>query len=343
MLYYLYNDFREDHLFDINSRIRTDAIKCEKIKLTNISLFNLNKINKDDILIITGCCIPSTINNFILSDREKYNTNDIKEYTQLLLSFNKKVILFEDIHNDTYRNFSYLFLDLKTYNIKYGISMYNCDEWDYIKQNYNWNKTFILTHHYDSTTFYNMNLEKDIDILLYGDTIECYPLRKKIKEILESMTELNVKIIPRGPYCTYDINSTIEHRKELSTLINKSHICIATCSQFNYFVCKYLEITAANSVCAGNVESIGKEIFQNNFIELNLNMSDDEIKQKLIDGLKNKSVLKQMNENVYKKTSKFSIQNNYWDNLISVIYKIHLDIPSENNNVRRHTRGLLKF
>ena len=33
MLFYLYNDHRESILYDINSKLRTDAIKCEKINL----------------------------------------------------------------------------------------------------------------------------------------------------------------------------------------------------------------------------------------------------------------------------------------------------------------------
>lgn len=314
MLYYLYNNYRENILFDINSRIRTEAIKCVKIKLSDISIFNLKKINKNDLLIITSCSIPSSTHNFKI--------DNIKIYDELLLSFNKKLILFEDIHDYTYKTYSNLFLDLENYKIKYGVSMYNCNEWDYIKQNYNWNKTFILNHHYDSNTFYNMKLEKNIDILLYGCVFSAYPLRQKIQRVLKSIKELNIKIIPLKGHFTDDIVSVIEHRKELSKLINRSHICIATCSKYNYFVCKYLEIVGSNSIFAGNIESIGKEIFQNNFIELSLNMSDNEIKQKLIDALKNKQYLKKMNENVYKNISRFSIQNNYWDNLNIIINKI---------------------
>lgn len=314
MLYYLYNDYRESILYDINSRIRTNAIKCEKIKLTDISSFDKNKINKNDLLIITSCSIPSTIHNFKIDDR--------KSYDQLLLSFDKKLILFEDIHYYTYKTYSDLFLDLKNYKIKYGISMYNCEEWDYITQNYDWNKIFILNHHFDSNTFYNMKFKKNIDILFYGDVNDHYPLRKRIFNILNNMEELNIKIIHKDDYFTKNIDSVIEHRKELSKLINRSHMCIATCSRYNYFVCKYLEIVGSNSIFAGNIESIGKEIFKDNFVELSLNMSDDEIKQKLKDALKNKQDLKKMNDNVYKNVSKYSIQNNYWKNLNIIINKI---------------------
>lgn len=31
MLYYLYNDYRESKLYDLNSKIRTDAIRCVKL------------------------------------------------------------------------------------------------------------------------------------------------------------------------------------------------------------------------------------------------------------------------------------------------------------------------
>ena len=200
--------------------------------------------------------------------------------------------------------------------------MYNCNEWYYIKQRYNWNKTFVLPHHYDSNTFYNMNLEKNIDILYYGDVNNKYPLRSRIFKILKRMKNVNIKIIHRERYFTKDIDSVIKHRKELSKLINRSHICIATCSKYNYFVCKYLEIVGANSIFAGNIEFIGKIIFKNNFVELSLHMSDNQIKQKLINALKHKQYLKKMNENVYKNISRFSIQNNYWDNLSNIINKI---------------------
>jgi hypothetical protein len=322
MLYYLYNDYREQILFDMNSKLRSDAIKCKKIKLSKISMFDLNKLNDGDLLIITGCSVPSSAHNFRVSCEQCYE--------QLLLSFDKKVILFEDIHGRTYHSYSDLFLDLIKYNIKYGVSMYDCDEWNYIKTNYDWDETFILNHHYDSNTFYNMNLKKDIDILLYGDIGAVYPLRIKIREILKSMTELNIKIVTRADYTTQNgLDSVIEHRQTLSNLINRSHICIATCSEFNYFLCKYLEIVASNSAVAGNIESIGKQIFQGNFIELSLNMSSNEIKQKLIDGLKHKSDLKQMNENVYKNISNFSIQDNYWDNLKIIVNKIEFKLNDD--------------
>ena len=97
MLYYLYNDYRESILFDINSKLRSDAVKCNKVKLTSISTFNLENINKDDILIITGCSIPSTTHNF--------KTDSINSYETFLSSFNKKIILFEDMHRYTYGNY----------------------------------------------------------------------------------------------------------------------------------------------------------------------------------------------------------------------------------------------
>ena len=67
----------------------------------------------------------------------------------------------------------------------------------------------------------------------------------------------------------------------------------------------------------------------NTFIELSLNMSSNEIKQKLIDGLKHKSDLKQMNENVYKNISNFSIQDNYWDNLKIIVNKIEVKLNDD--------------
>lgn len=77
-----------------------------KIKLSDTSIFNLEKINKNDLLIITSCSIPSSRHNFKINNR--------KSYDQLLLSFDKKVLLFEDIHiGGSIRSYDNLFLDLE--------------------------------------------------------------------------------------------------------------------------------------------------------------------------------------------------------------------------------------
>ena len=323
MLYYLYNDYRESKLFDINAKLRSESVLCKKIKLTGITKFYLSKINKTDLLIITESSIPSS--------KHYFKINNIKTYEKLLMKFDKKMILFEDMHDGTFINkkkdslYSGLFRDLIKYDIKYGVSMYSCDEWDYITKNYNWNKTFILNHHYDSNNFYNMKLKKEIDILFYGDLNNIYPLRLKIVEILKDMKDmkdLTIKIVKRPGYFTNDMNFIKKHRLELAELINKSHICIATTSIYNYFVCKYLEIAACNCVVAGNMESIGKSIFQDNYIDLNLTMTDSKIKEKLINALKNKTLLKEMNKNVSKNILNFTIKTNYWNNLKHLILKI---------------------
>ena len=315
MLYYLYNDYRESVLFDINSRLRTEVVQCNKVKLSCLSTFNLEEIGKDDILIITGCSIPSSTHDF--------KTDNLEFYERFLLSFNKKIILFEDIHDYTYGTYDNLFNDLKKYNIKNGTSMYECEEWEFIKNNYEWDNTFILTQHYESKTFNNKNLKKDIDVLLYGDVSSLsYPLRYKIMRALRFSKKLKVKIIKRAGYYSKNYESINNHRKELSELINRSHICIATSSKFNYFVCKYLEIASSNSVCAGNMEEIGKKIFGDNYIELNLNMSNYQIEKKLVEVLKDKQKLDVMKANVNKNISNLTIENNYWENLENIVKKI---------------------
>ena len=67
------------------------------------------------------------------------------------------------------------------------------------------------------------------------------------------------------------------------------------------------------------MESIGKTFFENNYIELNLSMSDQDIENKLLDSLKDKSKLKEMNKNVFEKIQNLSIENNYWDHLSELV------------------------
>ena len=123
MIYYLYNDFRESVLFDTNANIRTKSLLFKKIALSSISDYcKGKKILPNDILVITGSSIPSSTHNF--------KCDCMDSYIECLTSFNKKIILFEDIHPHTYSfdnyiDFRELFNDLKRFNIKYAVSLYD--------------------------------------------------------------------------------------------------------------------------------------------------------------------------------------------------------------------------
>ena len=333
-IYFLYNDYRLSVLFDINSKIRIESLTNQKnitlIKLSNIGNIEASSINKKNILIIEESSIPSSTHNF--------NFNNMKIYDYFISLFNHKVLFFEDLHYYTFKTYANLHNDLQKYNIKNCISFYDCLEYNYItKILHSWHGVDILSHNFDSKIFKDYNLPKTIDILLYGDIQkDHYPFRNRLNKLLNSELFYNykIKIIPRNSYFInkyQSINDIVNHRIKLAKLINSSHLCIATCSRYDYFLCKYLEIAGCKSVVLGNIENIGRKIFENNFIEINNNMSDKEIFKIIENALADKHKLVNINNIMYDKVhNNYTIKNHYYINLLKTINSIITQINNKN-------------
>ena len=329
--YFLYNDYRMNVLFDLNSRVRIASLKNSKniilIKLSDISNFvNLN-YGKKQLLLIEESSIPASTHNF--------NFNDLSKYKKFMDIFNYKVLIFEDLHHYTFKCYQNLLDNLLKYNIYYFISFYDCLEYNYIKKIlHSWHGDEILTHYFDSNIFKDYKLEKEYDILLYGDTVqEAYPFRNRLSKLIRSdlFKKFKIKIINRNNYLINknDIDDVIKHRHELAKIINSSYLSIATCSKYDYFVCKYLEIAGSKSVVVGNIETLGKKIFEDNFIELNPTMTDQEIFNVIDKALSNKENLKKIADIMYNKVHDYyTIEKHYKKNLDlkvnSIIQKINL-------------------
>ena len=180
MLYYLYNDFRENILFDLNSRVRSRAIlnhpSITSVKLSEVGSFSNLVDGEVDVLVFPGCCLPCTQHDF-----PKHLKPFMKNFFELFVA---RVILFEDIHNYTFCN--NLHHDLERWDIRYGVSMYECPEFDEIQKRHNWTKTAVLPHHFDSETFAVIpGTEKKYDILIYGDLGSAYPFRRRLCDLVK--------------------------------------------------------------------------------------------------------------------------------------------------------------
>jgi hypothetical protein len=122
----------------------------------------------------------------------------------------------------------------------------------------------------NSDIFKDYNHEKIYDILIYGSMAACYPFRKRLLNIIENNTSnWKTRII----YIEDNIRG--EH---LAREINKSYLCVACDSIFNYFLNKYIEIPLANSLLIGSMPIQGNSLFdENSYIHIDNNMSDEEI------------------------------------------------------------------
>jgi hypothetical protein len=177
----------------------------------------------------------------------------------------------------------------------------------------------INSRYINTEIFQNYNLNKQYDILIYGnrnhinkieehypdqeykkkwedfnnkkldDKHYFYPLRIRIEKLLlKNKHKYNLLILPNsgGIGCKPKYAN-----KKLAELINQSYLCLATSSRADILMHKYLEISASYSTILGNIPSDCEDLFKDNIVEINEWMSDDEILEIIDNALADKNKL----------------------------------------------------
>ena len=233
---------------------------------------------------------------------------DIKDVIKLFCHTNKPIIytiVYDKVINCIVSN-------LQNYN---GIKIYDLEDvydisnlidcityfkYDYIIYKYNcyqlhtivksvYNTSFYHIPHYINIDIFNININinKDIDILLYGNISDFYPFRQRLFNLIKN-SDINYYEIKFPGYGDsinpYYLTPIIED--ELALIINKSKFTICTCSNFDYLVKKYLESAICGSVIIGNMPTIDN-IFDDNYINLDNNMTDSNIINIIKDSIHN--------------------------------------------------------
>lgn len=268
--------------------------------------------------------------------RKKLNVlNAAKNVCMLMQDMHKYTFISErfDKSKFRYNTNGYIILNhfLKNHNISHLIFRCYCNEMiDMLKICTNVKSHLLIENCAHPFIFRDYGLPKKYDILIYGETKkDAYPFRYRLKWLLAKYSHIfNVYIVPNVER-KFDSKNNYDRfycDDKLSRLINQSWITIATNSRYSYLVKKYFEISSSKSVIAGDMNMQGKNIWKNNFIELNNNMSDGEIIIKLHNALKNKKQLEQMADNMYDKIrSKHSYESN-----ANKIYKYMQGICNDN-------------
>lgn len=240
----------------------------------------------------------------------------IKKRFEKLLHIPNKYFLIQDMHNKTYRNISILCDYLNSNNINIIFTFYNNYEAKLIRNLTPNCHHYHLPLHIDHQTFYNKNLDKIYDILLYGSIHpRHYPFRKRLFELLlNNKHKYNIHYIEKPELFNPSICED-----GLADYINKSKITIATKSRYDYQVAKYLEIVFCKSLIAGNIPSDGKYIFNNNILQLDNNMSDQEILNNIDHALENYDEYKVKIDNLHNKLFTNYNLDNYVIKLIKII------------------------
>ena len=185
------------------------------------------------------------------------------------------------------------------------------------------NKDFYyVPHHSNPKIFKNTNIKKEIDILLSGGAKEKHhPFKFRLFNLIlkNKNTKLKQYNIYHHKHPGYNNNTSFTSINQINynDIINKSKICVTCTSKHNYRLGKYVEIPMSGSLILGDLP-YEDEKFKDFIIEVNTNMSDDEIIDKLIYYLTHQDLI---NEKV-KEGLEWSINhttNVYVNNLLKII------------------------
>lgn len=152
-----------------------------------------------------------------------------------------------------------------------------------------------IPHCSDPRFFKDYELAKIYDIVLIGRLSSvAYPLRSRMAAIIQSLPpEYKTKIHVHPGYDVnkaYDDHLTVEFAK----FINQSKIAVFCSGKDRTRFSKYTETAACGTVIAADIpnDDLSREEMKDFVVELSMSMSDDEIKNKLINHLKNPDLLK---------------------------------------------------
>jgi hypothetical protein len=204
---------------------------------------------------------------------------------------------------------------LHNLNIKSIIAIYDCPEFDFLKENFKDTiDCFYNLHHFISTPIYNLPkvIYKENDILFYGTNDSTYYLfRNRLLNICKE--NFNIYIINRKSQFDPEI---CEYG--LANHIAKSWISIACISNFSYAVRKYNEISECGSIVIGNTNTQIDNIIQDGMIRIHEDMSDEEIRTIINKYLKNKIRLIYLGFKSRKNIENYN-DNNYIVNLSNIL------------------------
>lgn len=191
----------------------------------------------------------------------------------------KRCVMVEDMHPRCGRPLSSHFEG----RFDYLIATYDCAGYEELRGKCrSIRKSWIIPHHIDTTVYRPMNRPRNYDVLLYGNTDpSTYPFRHRLRRIL-AQSSLRVKIVECPDVRWVDKEFCGE---PLSRLINESFLAIATPSKHDYLLAKYFEIAACGTLVAGPMASQGKAIWKDRYLQLEEDLTDAEILERLAGAL----------------------------------------------------------
>lgn len=222
--------------------------------------------------------------------------SDIMIKTKEILKHKRKYLIIQDfINNDDYqKGVQSLILYLNKYKFKGIITPYlNTPACIPLKNELPEIEIIHAPHHIDSSKFKDWELEKEYDIFIFGNCkSNRYPFRNRILKILE-MNKDNYKICFWNDLMSrnyFKFNDKISN-ENLSKQINKSWLTVCTKSYADVLLGKYFETSMSKSCVLGNMPTDGIKIWKDNYINIEEDMTDEEIIKTIKIALNNKETL----------------------------------------------------
>lgn len=216
---------------------------------------------------------PTIIIYYFLSGAEKWTTIDIRDFNKGFTNI-KRFMIFEDHH--------YSFISIPLY-IKYNFTkLIKPTKHSESENEYNVNKVpfDIWGFYIDPAKFFNRGKEKKYDLLLYGFVNEAYPLRHKLKLILEYLQQnsnIKIRIIEHPGYYRPDLMSQLPKNEKLSEIINQSRFTLLSSSKYRLLLKKYYEVPMSGSTIIGDIPEAYKELLKDKVIEIPFNAEPNNI------------------------------------------------------------------
>ena len=192
------------------------------------------------------------------------------------------------------------------------------------KQLTHWTRMIYIPHCAKKEIFYDRKCTKSIDILLCGSVGRHYPLRQRLRTILQKFPSKYICQEYTHPGYILKEAYTDFYLNDFAEKISQTKICISCTSKYKYRLGKMVEIPMCNSVLACDIPDQEPGIYNDSMmITINQSMNDNEITSKLIEYLEDPIKLEKVRNGGYNWASKYT-QTYYANELLKNI-QYHLN------------------
>jgi hypothetical protein len=171
----------------------------------------------------------------------------------------------------------------------------DCIRYKHLYANDTTKKFYYIPHCSNKNVFRRLYLYRPIDILVSGITKEKhYPFKHRLVNLIrkhqrDRLSSYNIHFHTHPGY-NGDLSFENPSQINYNEIINKSKLCVACTSKYNYRLGKYVEIPMAGSVILGDVPFEDPQ-FSEFIVDINNKMTDDEILDCIVATLGNRELI----------------------------------------------------